>query len=122
MAYLQNVQFVLWELLNFKCDKETEFRAGLINGDFKIHKTGKDEEIKTYILDGVFLAIIKIYGARSLSRNQWLIRWSTIPALWNLKYRYAKSPPMVCVHNHRVLSRISKAIYSFNKVIIIIVQ
>ena len=49
--------FVLWELLNLKCDKVTEFRDGLINSDLKIHKTGKDEELKTYIPDSVFLAM-----------------------------------------------------------------
>jgi len=47
--------FVLWELFNCKCDKETEFRDGLINSDFRIHKTGKDEELKRYSLDSVFL-------------------------------------------------------------------
>jgi len=58
---LQNVygvrMFVHWELFNFKRDKETKFRAGLIKSDFKAHKPGKDEEIKTYILDSVFLAM-----------------------------------------------------------------
>jgi len=49
--------FVLWELFIFKCDKESQFRDGLINSDFKIHKTGKDEELKMYILDSVFLAM-----------------------------------------------------------------
>jgi hypothetical protein len=69
--------FVLWELFNFNCDKETESRAGLINSDFKAHRTGKDEEIKTYILGSVFLATYQNL------RNEILIEKSMVAQMVN---------------------------------------
>jgi hypothetical protein len=94
--------FVLRELFNFKCDKETNFRASLINSDFYAHKTGYDEEIKMYILDTISLTMYKNL------RSEILIEKSMVDQVVNNPQHVGtKISPMVSVHS-QILPKISK--------------